>query len=81
MATVGRRIAQWVKDQSYKDLDEKAIHEVKRRVLDSIGCALGAYRAKPCRIARAVGESVNDTRAGTILGTRHSTSPDLETDS
>jgi 2-methylcitrate dehydratase len=77
MATVGRRIAQWVKDRSYKDLDEKAIHEVKRRVLDSIGCALGAYRAKPCRIARAVGESVNDTHAGTILGTRHSTSPEL----
>jgi 2-methylcitrate dehydratase len=55
------------------------IHEVKRRTIDSIGCALGAYHTPPGRIARAKAMSINDTHAGTVLGTAHSTSPELAT--
>ncbi|MEE9295538.1 MAG: MmgE/PrpD family protein, partial [Phycisphaerae bacterium] len=77
MATLGRKIATWVNDLEYQDLDEGTIHEVKRRVIDSIGCALGAYHSDPGRITRALAESRNDSRAGMVLGTRHRTSPEL----
>ena len=30
----------------------EVVHEVKRRVIDSIGCALGAWNEEPCVIAR-----------------------------
>ncbi len=77
MATVARRIAEWITELHYEQLPDKTVHEVRRRVLDSIGCALGAYHAAPAKIARAVATAIHDTRAGTVWGTTHSTSPEL----
>ncbi len=79
MATMARRIAAWASSLTYEQLDDKTIHEVKRRIVDSIGCALGAYYSPPGCITRAFAEAVNDTRAGIVLGTEHSTSPDRAT--
>lgn len=76
MATLGRRIARWVKHLTYEELDEQTVHEVKRRVIDSIGCALGAYHSPPGKVTRALALSQNDTRAGIVLGTGHSSSPE-----
>jgi 2-methylcitrate dehydratase len=77
MSTIGRRIAEWVAGQTYDRLPEKVVHEVKRRYLDSIGTALGAYNASVCRIARAKAESVYDTHASSVWGTTHSTLPEM----
>ncbi len=77
MTTMGRTIADWVHNLDYAQIDDATIHEVKRRVIDSIGCALGAYYAPPSMITRAVAESTHDTRSGIVLGTTHSTRPDL----
>lgn len=77
MATVARRMAEWVTELRYEQLPDKTVHEVRRRVLDSLGCALGAYHAAPAKIARAMATAIHDTRAGTVWGTTHSTSPEL----
>jgi 2-methylcitrate dehydratase len=61
----------------YRDLGDQVVHELKRRVLDSIGCAIGAYNELPTRIARTISENVKATDGATILGTRRRTSPDL----
>jgi 2-methylcitrate dehydratase len=53
------------------------VHEVKRRVLDSLGCALGAWNAQPCKIARRIAQSVRVANGATLWGTRHKTLPDL----
>ncbi len=79
MATLASKLANWTLAQSYEKLPAETVHEVKRRVLDSIGCALGAYHKPPGKIARAKAMSINDTHAGTVLGTKHSTSPELAT--
>ena len=77
MATLGRRIADWVHGISYAALPDKTVHEAKRRILDSIGTCLGAYHVRPAKVARAVAQSVVDTRAGIVWGTHHSTLPEL----
>jgi 2-methylcitrate dehydratase len=77
MATIGRRMAAWVHQLTYAQLPDKTIHEVKRRVLDSIATTLGAYRSEPARIAREAALAVKDPRGGTVWGTRHRTTPDL----
>jgi 2-methylcitrate dehydratase len=77
MSTMARKIAAWARDLTYEQLDDKTIHEVKRRVIDSIGCALGSYSAPPCKIARAKAMAINDTHAGRVLGTNHSTTAEL----
>ena len=77
MSTIGRRMAAWAHQLTYDQLGDRTIHEVKRRVLDSIGTALGAYHSAPAKIAREVAMSISDTRAGTVWGTRHNTCPEL----
>ena len=67
--------------QSLRDADvpSAVVHEVKRRILDSLGCALGAFTAPPCRIARQLAQVVAVPRGATLWGTSHRTLPDLAT--
>jgi len=57
--------------------DAAAVHQCKRRVIDTMACALGAYPAEPSRIARAVAFANGGTAGGCVLGTRRRTSPEL----
>lgn len=77
MATLGNRLASWAASLRYDDLPPEAVHECKRRLIDSIGCALGAYHSAPARIARQEAMSVTDERGASILGTKHRTTPSL----
>ena len=61
----------------YRDLPPETVHETRRRILDSTGCALGAFAAEPCRIARSLAPAVEGDGAARILGTGQSTSPDM----
>ena len=71
------RLSRYCQSLCYDDLPSIVVHEVKRRVLDSLGCALGAWNAPPCRIARRVGQSVQAADGATLWGTNHKTLPDL----
>ena len=73
------RLTRYCQALCYDDLPSPVVHEVKRRVLDSLGCALGAWNAQPCRIARRIGQSVKVTNGATLWGTNHKTLPDLAT--
>ena len=60
-----------------RDFPPHTVHETRRRILDSVGCALGAFAAEPCRIARDLAPPVQGDGAARILGARQSTSPDM----
>jgi len=76
--TIGRKLAKWVHALKYEDLPDKTIHEVKRRVIDSLATTLGAYSSRPARVARAKAMAINDPPpAATVWGTNHNTSPEL----
>ncbi len=68
----------WLGGLTFDALPAAAVHEVKRRVLDSFGVAMAGWSSDPCRIAReqACGAAMADGGA-TVWGTRHRTSPDL----
>ena len=75
---LAEKLARWTHKLKYSDLTKDAIHETKRRIIDSLGTALGAYRSKPATIARATAETVSFPRNGSaIVGTRSRTTPDL----
>lgn len=74
--TLAERFANYAVGLAFTDLPAPVVHEVKRRVLDSLGCAFGAWDAEPCRIARDVAGTIACPDGATILGTRHRTSPD-----
>src|SRR5207248_4532144 len=58
------------------ELSTEVVHEVKRRVIDSLGCALGAWTEEPCRIAREITSEFSAKRGSTIIGTSHKAPPD-----
>ncbi|MGQ0811678.1 MAG: MmgE/PrpD family protein [Nitrospiraceae bacterium] len=71
------RLAKYARALCYEDLPPAVVHEVKRRILDSLGCAIGAWNAPPCRIARDVARSVKMLGGATLWGTTYKTLPDL----
>lgn len=73
------RLARYSQSFRFEDLSEPVVHEVKRRLLDSLGCALGAWNAPPCHFARQLAQRVKLVRGATLWGTGHKTLPDLAT--
>ena len=51
--------------------------ECKRRIVDTVGCALGAFDEPPSRIARALAERVSVPGGARVLGTGQRALPEL----
>lgn len=75
--TLAHELANYVHSISYSDVPENVVHETKKRIVDSLGCAMGAYNAEPVRISRKVAENADDQNGSTIFGTKRKTTPDL----
>ena len=76
--TIARNIAQWAIKTRYEDLPKKTIHEVKRRVIDSLATTLGAYNSHPAKVVREKAMAVSDPAArASVWGTSHKTLPEL----
>src|SRR5947207_7472807 len=71
MKTLAEQLAEYAVGLKFDELPAPVVHEVKRRVIDSIGCALGAWEAEPCVIARRVASRFSAERGATLLGTTH----------
>ncbi len=66
--TITATMARWATDLTYDDLGERAIHEAKRYLLDSLGCAFGGYRQEDAKIALEVLDEIGGDGPATILG-------------
>ncbi len=76
--TIARKLAHWATGLKYEDLPAKTVHEVKRRVIDSLATTLGAWSSAPARIARAKAMAVNDPPpSATVWGPGHHCNPEL----
>ena len=69
--TLAERLADFAIGLKFEDLPAPVVHEVKRRIIDSLGCALGAWHADPCVFARRVASTFSAERGATLLGTTH----------
>ena len=74
--TLAHQLADYACALRFEDLSPAVVHEVKRRVIDSFGCALGAWDEEPCAIARKVASEFSAKNGSTIIGTDHKTPPD-----
>ena len=75
-ATV-RRIADYASGLSFAALPADAIHACKRRIVDTLGCAVAAFDAEPCRIARALALRSEAADGARVLGTARRALPEL----
>jgi 2-methylcitrate dehydratase len=69
------RLAEFVTRASYEHLSEEARRELKVRVLDSLGCAIGALEGKPVRMIREQTAEFGGDPLVTLIGGRR-TAPD-----
>ncbi len=73
---LAERFAKYATELSYEQLPQETIHEVKRRLIDSIACSFGAWRSETATLVRQVASQVSSPYGATILGTAHKASPD-----
>ncbi len=74
--TLAHQLANYACSLRFEDLSHEVVHEVKRRVIDSLGCALGAWNEEPCVIARKVASEFSAKAGSTVIGTKHKAPPD-----
>ena len=74
--SLAHQLADYACALRFEDLSKDVVHEVKRRVIDSLGCALGAWKEEPCAIARKVASDFSARDGSTIIGTDHKAPPD-----
>ncbi|MEX0716073.1 MAG: MmgE/PrpD family protein [Planctomycetaceae bacterium] len=75
--TLARRIAEYAANLSYSDLDDATVHEVRRRMIDSLACALGAWDANAPNVARRIAGRCTCEPGASFLGGSRPTIPAL----
>ena len=66
--SIARQIAEFSVGLKFEDLPEEIIHEVKRYMYDSIGCAYGGYHTKDLNIIRKIYMEMGGKGEATVLG-------------
>jgi len=66
--TQAEQLAAFVVRASYDDLSEETRHQLKIRILDGLGCAIGALRGDPVRMLRNQIEEFDGARHCTLIG-------------
>jgi 2-methylcitrate dehydratase len=61
----------------YEDLSPEVVHQVKRTVVDTLGCAIGGYLSEPAKITRRLASSVTSSMPSRILGSEAYSSMDM----
>ena len=72
-----KSIAEFSTRLAYADLPANVVHDCKRRIIDTVGCAIAAFDEEPSRIARAVAMRTEVPGGAAVIGTSHRTLPEL----
>lgn len=70
-------LANYIVSLSYDDLTAAAIHETKKRLIDSFGCAIGGYHGEPALIARRLATASSGVPPARVLGSGQLTSMEM----
>jgi 2-methylcitrate dehydratase len=72
-------LCRYTSSLTFEELPAEVVHQAKRLIIDTVGCAIGAYASEPSKIARALADTVSSRQPATILGSGQQTSLDLAT--
>lgn len=71
---VTRILAEFAAGITFEDIPEKIVHQTKRVIFDSLGCALGGYSSEKALIARNLAKGLGGNPESTIIGSSEKTS-------
>jgi 2-methylcitrate dehydratase len=72
-------LAEYALSVRYQELKPRTLNEMKARVVDALGCAIGAYGEGPVGMGRRAVRGLRGSGRSTLLGTGTKTSPELAT--
>jgi 2-methylcitrate dehydratase len=67
--------ARWASQLAFEHIGDQAVHEARRYLLDSLGCALGGYLQEDVEIALKVLDEIGGPGPSTILGSGRRVDP------
>lgn len=73
-STMVEQLGNWANDVRYEDLSEQAVKALKARVLDSIGCAIGALASEPVEAIHQMTKTLGGEPIVTLIGGGKTTS-------
>jgi len=76
---LARSLAGYALSVRYQKLDSRTVREMKARIVDALGCAIGAYGEEPVAIARRAVAGLRGVGESTIFGSGSKASPELAT--
>jgi 2-methylcitrate dehydratase len=79
MATIVESLSDYACALRFDDLPPDVVHQAKRLLIDTLGCAIGGFDGEPSVVARALAGTVTAREPATVLGSGQETSPDLAT--
>ena len=71
------KLAAYTSSLTYAALPPVVVHETKRKLIDTLGCALGAYNDEPCRLARAIAQRATGNPPARVFGSLDVSTPEL----
>ena len=77
MPTLARQLAHDARAVEWERIPPEDVHEVKRRVLNSLGCAFGAWESEVARIVRRVASRCAGEPGARVWGTTARSDPAL----
>src|SRR6185295_13042723 len=72
-------LASYAARLTFDDLTPAAVHQLKKRLVDSIACAMGGYVSEPAAIARELAAATSGRPAARVLGAGTATSMEMAT--
>lgn len=76
MDVTTERLASYALDADYVKLPGESVHDCKLRLIDTLGCAIGAYSEPLSEMARAVAARSSGNPGASVWGSRVATTPE-----
>lgn len=77
MENVSRQLIDYTVELSRAELDDAVIHQAKRRLIDTLGCAIGGYTATPVKLSRKMAPRISEGPVSRIFGSHQPTTPEM----
>ena len=71
------KLVNYADSLKYDELPAEVVHQVKRLIIDSLGCGVRAFNSVPVKAARDLASSYASKKSATLLGTAMKSTPDL----
>ena len=62
---------------TYEELGPAVVEQVKRTVVDTMGCAIGGYDSEPAEIARSMAHGIYGDLPSRVVGAAYNSTPEL----